>query len=175
MLLLIPFHAAAIFYRGDPGEFYVAQPSSSAALSGFLVLVHQWHMPIFFFLAGAASWHSLQVRRAGSDMQERLRRRLLPLVAGVFTLVPPQIYVRFYPRFFDSIRPAGHCQWAHLWFLAVLLVITVLCLPLRLKLNQQRITGVQWADQPTGPGFFSPLLLALPLMLPRREGIPAPS
>jgi hypothetical protein len=111
-------------------------------------------------------------------MQERLTRLLLPLVAGVFTLIPPQVYVhelqavdgsttylQFYPRFFDGIRPEGHFEWARFWFFAYLLVITVLCLPLMLKLNQQRIIRVQGPDQTGGPGFFSLLLLALPLML----------
>lgn len=178
VLVLIPFHAAAIFYSGDLGEFYVVNPSTSATLSCFLLLVHQWHMPLFFFLAGAASWHSLQVRKAKSYMQERLNRLLLPLVAGVLTLVPPQVYVhelqttggsmsyfQFYPIFFDGIRPAGHFEWAHLWFLAYLLVITVLCLPLMLKLNQQRNSRIQAVTQSSQAGLTSLLLLALPLML----------
>ncbi|MBE9171656.1 acyltransferase family protein [Cyanobium sp. LEGE 06143] len=178
VLLLIPFHAAAVFYAGDLGTFYVSNPESSAALGGFLVLVHQWHMPLFFFLAGSASWYSLRSRGAGAYLRERLQRLLLPLGVGILVLVPPQVYLhdlqsvdsalgylRFYPHFFDGIRPAGHFEWAHLWFLAYLLVITLLCLPLLGRLSAQASPSPPEGGAGWRVSLGSLLLLALPLML----------
>lgn len=178
VLLLIPFHAAAVFYAGDLGAFYVTNPQSSRALGTFLLLVHQWHMPLFFFLAGSASWYSLRARGAGPYLRERLQRLLLPLGVGILVLVPPQVYVhelqsvdidlnylQFYPRFFDGIRPAGHFEWAHLWFLAYLLVISLLCLPLLRRLNAQPSASPPQPDQGWPLNLGSLLLLALPLML----------
>jgi hypothetical protein len=178
ILLLFPYHTTAIFYTGSLGESYVSDPNSSPAMCAFVVLVHKWHMPLFFFLAGAASWHSLQVCNAVQFLQERLQRLLLPLVVGVFLLVPPHVYLhlrqsiniphtylQFYPQFFDGIRPAGNIEWAHLWFLAYLLVISVACLPLMLRLNHQRETTAPWDFFRSGEGLGFLLLLALPLML----------
>ncbi|QEY31629.1 acyltransferase [Synechococcus sp. RSCCF101] len=177
VLLLIPFHTAAIFYRGDLGSFYLTAPSSSAVLSAFVLLVHQWHMPLFFLLAGAASWHSLQQRTAVSFLRQRLQRLLLPLVVGTLLLVPPQVYVhavqsgepvggflRFYPHFFDGVRPAGHFEWGHLWFLAYLLAITLAFLPLMQWLTRPGRGAPGW---PTAgcPAWVALLLPALPLML----------
>ncbi len=61
VLLLIPFHAAAVFYSGELGVFYVVNPQKSAALAGLVQFLYQWHMPLLFFLAGSACWHSLQL------------------------------------------------------------------------------------------------------------------
>jgi glucans biosynthesis protein C len=177
VMLLIGYHAAAVFYAGELGRFYVVDAHSSAALSAAVTFVHQWHMPLFFFLAGAASWYSLQRRSAGAYLQERLRRLLVPLLIGILVLVPPQVYLQerqagrtggsflaFYPQFFDGVRPAGHFEWAHLWFLAYLLVISIACLPLLLKLRQ----GSEVTDGPAVPmaeqGLAALAALALPLM-----------
>jgi glucan biosynthesis protein C len=180
VILLIGYHAAAVFYAGELGRFYVVDAHSSAALGVAVTFVHQWHMPLFFFLAGAASWYSLQRRSAGEYVRERLRRLLVPLLIGILVLVPPQVYLQerqagragraggsflaFYPQFFDGVRPAGHFEWAHLWFLAYLLVISIACLPLLLKLRQ----GSADTDGPAVPmarqGLAALAALALPLM-----------
>ncbi|SBO43366.1 acyltransferase family protein [Cyanobium sp. NIES-981] len=178
VLLLIPFHAAAVFYEGELGRFYVADAQSSAGLSVFIAFVHQWHMPLFFFLAGAASWYSLQTRSAVEYLRQRLRRLLLPLLIGIPLLVPPQVYIhalqagqvkgsflQFYPHFFDGIRPAGHFEWAHLWFLAYLLVISIACLPVMVRLSRKAGGGDGGRTRATAHGLGSLIVLAVPLML----------
>lgn len=150
VLLLIYFHSAAVLYQGELGEFYVTNPTKSPALSLFILVVHQWHMPLFFFLAGAASWYSLQVRNAWEYVSERAQRLAIPLVVGILTLVPPQVYLNrvsqgtfegsfldFYPKFFNGIRPNGNFEWAHLWFIAYLLVLSIVALPLFLRFKFQ--------------------------------------
>ncbi|MHC5733236.1 MAG: acyltransferase family protein, partial [Nostoc sp.] len=62
VLLLIYFHAAAVFYQGELGDFYIKNDLPSPVLGWFIFFVHQWHMPLFFFISGAASWFSLQLR-----------------------------------------------------------------------------------------------------------------
>jgi len=39
----------------------VVNPQKSAALAGLVQFLYQWHMPLLFFLAGSACWHSLQL------------------------------------------------------------------------------------------------------------------
>lgn len=148
-LLLIYFHTAAIFYRGDLGEFYVTNSETSSAIGIFMLFVHQWHMPLFFFLSGTATWFSLEARTAGQYLKERLQRLLIPFVFGTLMLVPPQVYyhrlqtsgdrpsyLQFYPHFFDGIRPTGNFEWAHLWFIIYLLVFSLVALPFFLWLKQ---------------------------------------
>jgi len=176
VLLLIYFHAAAVFYRGELGEFYV-QDVSSQGMTIFILWVHQWHMPLFFLLSGAASWFILQTQTAAQYVRERFKRLFIPFVFGTLILIPPQVYYhllskssdrpsyfQFYPQFFNGIRPEGNFEWGHLWFLIYLFTFSLLALPLFLFFKK---SGQNWIsklstliEKPR-----SILLLALPLML----------
>jgi glucans biosynthesis protein C len=149
ILILIYFHTAAIFYQGSLGEFYVTNSVHSPVLEICILFVYQWHMPLLFFLAGTATWLSLQVRTTRKYVRERLQRLFIPFLFGTLILVPPQVYchllqtsdnqasyIQFYPQFFNGIRPAGNCEWGHLWFLIYLLVFSLITLPLFLRLKQ---------------------------------------
>ncbi|MCU0549362.1 MAG: acyltransferase family protein [Leptolyngbya sp. Prado105] len=163
--VLIYFHAAAVFYQGQLGEFYVVNRETSEFFGKLISLIHQWHMPLFFFVSGAASWFALEKRSTTAYIQERIQRLLIPFIFGLFVLVPPQVYLalrirnrfqgsylEFYPQFFNGIRPAGNFEWAHLWFIVYLLVFSIVALPIFRYLKPQE---------------FKPnlILLALPLML----------
>lgn len=140
--VLIYFHAAAVFYRGDLGEFYVVNREISSEFGLLISIVHQWHMPLFFLISGAATWFALEKRSEREYIQERVQRLLVPFVFGLFVLVPPQVYVslisrsrfqgsyfEFYPHFFNGIRPDGNFEWAHLWFIVYLFVFSIVALP----------------------------------------------
>ncbi|MBD2448441.1 acyltransferase [Nostoc sp. FACHB-152] len=176
VLLLIYFHAAAIFYHGELGEFYIQNNSLSSALQWFIFVVHQWHMPLFFFIAGAATWFSLKLRSAREYIGYRFSRLFIPFIFGTLVLVPPQVYynrlshheysgsyVQFYPQFFHGIRPQGNFEWAHLWFLIYLFVISLVTLPLLsfLKKQTEQLWYSQVANFLRQPGAI--LLPALPL------------
>ncbi len=79
VLLLIYFHSAAIFYTGDLREFYIKNDSSSSEMQGFILFVHQWHMPLFFLLSGAATWFALSSRTVGEYVMERFKRLFIIL------------------------------------------------------------------------------------------------
>jgi glucans biosynthesis protein C len=178
VLLLIYFHSAAVFYQGELGEFYITNPDKSSVLKLFILVLHQWHMPLFFFLAGAASWHSLRMRGARQYLSERGQRLAIPLVVGILILVSPQVYLNrlsqgsfqgsfldFYPHFFNGIRPTGNFEWAHLWFIAYLLVLSIAALPifLYLKRDDRQIWLQTMSKRVLGfPGLLS---LAIPLAL----------
>ncbi|MCC5645511.1 acyltransferase family protein [Nostoc sp. CHAB 5824] len=150
VLLLIYFHTAAVFYQGELGDFYIKNDLLSPVLGWFIFFVHQWHMPLFFLISGAASWFSLQLRTPMQYVNERFRRLLIPFIFGTLVLVPPQIYykllthhenigsyLQFYPQFFNGIRPQGNFEWAHLWFVIYLFVLSIVSLPLLLFFKQQ--------------------------------------
>ncbi|MBA3921061.1 MAG: acyltransferase [Nostocaceae cyanobacterium] len=143
VLVLVFFHSAAIFYRGELGEFYVQNDLSSSGLGWLIFFVYQWHMPLFFLLAGTASWFSLELRTLRQYVGERFSRLFIPFVFGTLVLVPPQVYYRvlsrngdvgsfwqFYPDFFHGIRPQGNFEWGHLWFVVYLFVLSLVALPL---------------------------------------------
>ena len=178
MLLLIYFHTAAIFYKGDLGVFYVTNAVTSPAMEIFILWVHQWHMPLFFFLSGAATWFSLEARTANQYVKERFQRLLIPFVFGTLVLVPVQVYYhvlmtsedkksyfQFYPQFFNGIRPNGNFEWAHLWFVVYLFVFSLVALPLFVYLQQP--SGQRWRNwlttrlDRTGAVFYPALLLAV--------------
>jgi len=49
VLLLIPFHAAAVFYTGELRCLYVwGQPPKECQLAGLVQFLYQWHMPLLF-------------------------------------------------------------------------------------------------------------------------------
>jgi len=151
VLLLFYFHTATIFYTGDLGEFYVKNDQSSREMECFILFVHQWHMPLFFLLSGAATWFALSSRTPGEYVTERFKRLFIPFLFGTLVIVPPQVYYRllsrypdyqdsyiqFYPQFFNGIRPQGNFEWGHLWFVIYLFVFSLIALPLFLHLKQK--------------------------------------
>lgn len=175
VIILIFFHAAAVFYTGSLGEFYIRNDVSSREMIAFISFVHQWHMPLFFLLSGAATWFALGERTAFQYAVERFKRLFIPFVFGTLVLVPPQVYYRllsnpnyhdsyfqFYPQFFNGIRPRGNFEWGHLWFVVYLFTFSLLSLPLFLYLKE---AGRSWLSKLAAlvekPGAI--FLLALPL------------
>jgi peptidoglycan/LPS O-acetylase OafA/YrhL len=152
VLLLIYFHAAAVFYQGELGEFYIKNNLLSPSLGWFVFFVHQWHMPLFFLISGSATWFSLQLRSPMQYVSDRLKRLLIPFIFGTLILVPVQVYYKllsehknigsyldFYPQFFNGIRPQGNFEWAHLWFVIYLFVLSLVTLPLLLFFKKDSV------------------------------------
>ncbi|MFC7538397.1 acyltransferase family protein [Siccirubricoccus deserti] len=115
-------------------------------------------LAIFFVLAGWSAVASLRRRAAGRYIRDRAERVLLPLAAGVvvlgpvikwielnqgrdlringFRLVsPPEIsFLEFLPRYLGRLQLL---TWSHLWFLAYLFVISLMLLPVLLRLARR--------------------------------------
>ena len=115
MLAVYYFHNARVF---DLEFWYIKSDQPSFGLTLFVLFTHQWIMPLFFLLAGAGSRFSLAVRGAGTYITERFRRLVIPYIAGLFLLAPPQSYLQhlsrlefqgsfaeYYPYFLQGLRP----------------------------------------------------------------------
>jgi glucans biosynthesis protein C len=108
-------------------------------LTGIMTFLHSWRMPLLFLLSGAGTYFALGKRTPGQYLSERFRRLFIPLVAGIFILVPVQVYIEkaqvygslldFYPHMFEGIYPEGNFSWHHLWFIAYLFVIALFISP----------------------------------------------
>jgi surface polysaccharide O-acyltransferase-like enzyme len=146
---LVFFHTAVIF---GAGEFPVKAAAENRVATVFLAFGAAWGMPLLFLISGMGTWYSLSSRSAGMFARERLRRLGVPLLVGLLTLVPLQVwlglrragdpssYASFYARFWD-VRPAldfpfvitaapdGEFEAGHLWFLVCLLGFSLVLLP----------------------------------------------
>lgn len=176
--LLVPFHTARVFNVEE--DFYVKNAPRDEVSQRFIDLVGPWHMSLLFCVAGAATWLAFRHRSARRYAGERVRRLLVPFVFGLLVVVPPQTwlaynthhdgadlsYPEYLPRFFttadaDLTGYAGGFTPGHLWFIATLLVISVVALPALLWLHHGRGRAVLAA---VGGVLGHPLaLVALPV------------
>ena len=99
-------------------------------------------------LSGAGTYFALGIRTPGQYLSERFKRLVIPLVVGIFTLVPVQVYFEkadlysslpdFYSHMFDGVYPNGNFSWHHLWFIAYLFVVSVFISPFLNLLRSKR-------------------------------------
>lgn len=163
--LLFMFHAGMPFV-GWGWHIVDAQPVSAFALP--MDIAHRLRMPLLFVIAGASVWIVLGRCSVKQMLGERTKRLLLPLVFGMFVIVPPQLYIErlfrhqwsggyldFYLQRVLQFQPypQGNFAWHHLWFIYYLFLYSVLLLPLLAWWRQRK--AVQ-------PGWWL-LLLGLPL------------
>lgn len=147
VLLLIPFHAALIFV-GDPNSIMYVKDSVYSPFLGWMAgYIHQFHMPLLFFIAGASSFYALGFRSPGKYLQERVKRLLVPALFTIVVLVPPMTFltringgekITFWKHFagFFKFNPAditgltGTLTPAHSWFILYLALFSAIALPL---------------------------------------------
>lgn len=178
-LAVFVFHSGAAYAAGD---WHLNSPTKSFPITIWNAWLLLWIMPLLFFIAGASTFFALKTRPPRQFLCERVNRLLVPLLFGILVVVPPQVYIErvsrnqftgsfwaFYPYYFDgwylAIGGPGNFAWMglHLWFLLLLLVMTLLALPLLRRLqaaHSKRWLGIV-AQQLQRPGrlwFF-----ALPL------------
>ena len=96
VLMLFPFHTARIFNNYEP--FYVKNAEWSDALTYFIYIVHPWHMPLLFLLAGASTWFALGFRSGRQYTKERFVRLLIPFIFGLLVIVPLDLNRRIFSR-----------------------------------------------------------------------------
>ncbi len=104
-----------------------------------------WIMPLLFFVAGYAAYQALRKRTPGQYVRERVSRLLVPFLAGLVLIVPPQGYLalvqqhgytgnyfeflgRYFTDFSDLSGYTGGFTPAHLWFILFLFVISLVLL-----------------------------------------------
>lgn len=158
------FHCGKFF---DPGGWHLTNPSTSDVVRRSIDSTSLWLMPLFFILSGLSTMIARGNRSALRLLWDRVLRLLLPFGFGVLVIVPPQVWVErvgkgafegsywaFYPHYFEGwYGLGGNFAWMglHLWFLALLFLITLLFAPLLPALARLC--------------FASPYALALPVVV----------
>ena len=139
-ILLIFFHCAMPFVIFG---WEIKNKETSLGLSRMLWWLHQWRLPLLFFISGVGIHFSLERRSVLSFAWERVRRLLIPLLFAMFFTIPFQIYFewmqkgriagsygKFYPQVWEMVPyPDGALTWSHMWFVVYLFVFCILLLP----------------------------------------------
>jgi hypothetical protein len=153
VLLLLPFHTLGL-YSYLP--YHLHEQALSATAHRTMLVMHLWHMPILFLLAGCGAVAGLAKRGVRLFIRERLKRLGIPLLFGIFVLAPPMVYLErispdvanrwspidfdgsfleFYPEFFRCCYPEANLSYHHLWFVNFLLVFSLVLWPAWLWLS----------------------------------------
>jgi peptidoglycan/LPS O-acetylase OafA/YrhL len=170
---IVLFHALSI-YSAEP-IYHLKSPLPSPVASVLAEFLRIAIVPLFFVLAGWSAVTSLRGRGAGRFVRERARRLLVPLVAGTILLGPlikyielrhgrdigfhglwlvaplQESFLAFVPRYFTRMNLL---TWSHLWFLAYLFIVSILLLPLTLRLARSKPR----TDRPAAPLVYLPAL-----------------
>ncbi|MBD2757334.1 acyltransferase family protein [Spirosoma validum] len=160
IITLVFYHTGMIYVSWD---FHIKSAEHSQSMQEVMVWLHRWRMPLLFFISGAGTFFALRKCSLGSYASERVRRLFVPLVFGMFIIVPPQIYAEwlfrgrftgsytdFYPEVF-TFQPyqdggkGGAFSWHHLWFVAYLFLYSLISIPIFRWLKSN--TGQRFVDR----------------------------
>lgn len=129
VLLLIVFHSTRPF---DFEPWHARNAESSRALALLGGLLSMWRLPLLFLVSGTGTCFALGHRSGWKYARDRFRRLVIPLVAGIFVVVPPQVYlerigswmparlspinfqgsfIEFYLHLFEGTYPQGNLSW----------------------------------------------------------------
>src|SRR6056297_871573 len=136
ILSVFLFHVGMIFNSWD---WHIKNETQYPGLRYIMSFLHYWRMPMLFFISGVGTYFALGKRKIGAYVKERTNRLIIPLIFGIFLLVPIQVYMErteqysslwnFYLHLFDGIYPSGNFSWHHLWFLVYLFFCSMLIIP----------------------------------------------
>jgi hypothetical protein len=150
-ILLLHFFHTGMMFTAEWG-WHIKNNETSHIFLEWMYFLSRWRMALLFFISGVGTAYALGFRRSGTYIKERARRLLIPLIFGMFVVVPPQIYferlfrgqkfssiLEFYPSVFQFVPyPEGNFSWHHLWFIAYLFLYSLLALPLFLYLRSEK-------------------------------------
>ncbi len=162
--LLMLFHTGMMFSTWD---WHVKNLETSETFDQVMRWVHQWRMPLLFFISGSAVWFAMDHYSTWRFFLERQKRLLLPLVFGMLVVIPPQVYFErlyheqqyssfwdFYPTIFSTgSYPEGNLSWHHLWYVPYIWAYSMLMFPLFVCLRSVRgrkllAHGLGWLERP---------------------------
>ena len=114
LILSVFFYHIGMFF--NTWGWHVKNPTQYGGfLTNIMVFLHQWRMPLLFLISGAGTYYALGKRSPEKYLGERFKRLMIPFFAGIFILVPVQVYLEkadqfssllsFYPQMFDGIYP----------------------------------------------------------------------
>jgi peptidoglycan/LPS O-acetylase OafA/YrhL len=166
-IFLVFLHHIGMPFNGD--DFHIMNTESSKLLDDVMVFFEQFRLPLLFIISGTGTVFAFSKRNWIQFIKERATRLLIPLIFGVFVIVPPQTYIEniasytSYTEFYKTIF--DHIEANHLWFIENLFYLSVLSIPLILFIKSKYATGFKKAidilcSKPLGMfAFVIPLII----------------
>lgn len=178
---LLIFYHAGMLYVADWGFHYKSEHRSEW-LQNLMILVNQWRLPLLFLISGIAMRILVSKVSLGRFVALRTVRLWVPLLFGIWVVVPPQLYVemlskgdlpsisyhQFYQAFFDLSHPyfteyqSGifpHVDVNHLWYIRELWYFSMYLLGGYLVLRWLKLWP--WMERPFATWGLWPLTLGL--------------
>lgn len=139
--LLIIYHLAMAYNTWGEANYIFFE--GVKPIASIVVFISPWFMPLMFLLAGIGAFYSLKKRNYKAFIKERLIKLGIPLIFGLLVLNPILSYVAdlthngylgnyfnhygiYFSRVTDLSGYDGGFTLGHLWFIAVLIVISIL-------------------------------------------------
>jgi surface polysaccharide O-acyltransferase-like enzyme len=164
LTILVVLHHVLVTY-GAPGSWYYTEkstfPGSVIPMTMIVTVNQSFFMGFFFFLSAYFIVPSYQKKGAGRFVTDRLLRLGIPLIFYSFVLSPLLSYLVYYfakghhISFFQYLK--GFDDWIDfgvLWFVAAVLLFTLLYVLLRMIFKSNRV------NKPASPSFRLILLFA---------------
>ena len=146
--LLVLYHAAMAYNTWGEANYIFFEEVKP--ISAIVVLISPWFMPLMFLLAGVSAAYSLKKRGYKAFILERFKRLGIPLIFGILVINPILSFIAdcyhngytggyfkhygvYFTRVTDLTGYDGGFTLGHFWFIAVLIVISLLsCLIIKL-------------------------------------------
>jgi Acyltransferase family len=144
--LLIGYHVGMLYV---PWAFHVKSDyRGGPELTALMLATNPWRLPLLFVISGAATAFMAQGLGRAALAWQRVKRLLIALVFGMAVVVVPQVYLEvseaghyggsfmaFWGRYLQLDQSLGTPipTWNHLWFVAYLLVYTLIAVVLAPK------------------------------------------
>lgn len=123
--------------------WHIKNNALSTGIEWPMIFVGEWRMSLIFLISGVGVFYALGYRSMKTFFKDRLTRIMIPLIAGIFLLVVPQVYFERlaegydgnYFTFYQSFvrfepYPSGNFSWHHLWYLVYIFLYSLLFAPL---------------------------------------------
>ena len=166
-ILAVYLHHIGMPFNGD--DFHIMNAESSKILDDIMVFFEQLRLPLLFLISGVGTMYAFSKRTWVQFLKERSYRLLIPLVFGVFVIVPPQTYFEHidiyesYGQFYSQIL--SNIEVNHLWFIENLFYISILSIPFILFLRSSRSTKIKRFIEKNSRKRYGILIWLVPLIV----------
>ena len=172
IFILLFFHTGMWFNQWG---WHVKNNETTVSFQYWMVWLHYWRMPLLLFISGVGTYMAMSKRTPKQYAGERFKRLFVPLVFGMFIVVPPQIYYEYidkYDGYWDFYKtvfefqpyPGGSFSWHHLWFILYLFLYSLLLIPFLVYIRSDRSLKfrevvTRWFCSPAGILFIPSLFI----------------
>ncbi len=112
--LLLVYHITIVFQPWGRFIRFISNEEPIEAIYPAMALLSIWRIPLLFFVSGMGVYFAAQKRNWKQLLAERSKRILVPLLFGIFFIVPIHVYLF---KSFYGLSTAYEPGFGHLWFL----------------------------------------------------------